>query len=70
MTSEVRFRAELPVYGVERLELATAQRALKTRVRNGVDTRLRILQYTNGSVIRFRARLSEGRTPRLEVTRS
>jgi hypothetical protein len=32
-------------------------------------SRLRILQNTNGTELRFRARLSEGRTPRLEVTR-
>ncbi len=35
-----------------------------------VDTRLRILQNTNGSELRFRARLSEGRTPRVQVTRA
>ena len=33
-----------------------------------MDTRLRILQNVNSSELRFRARLSEGHTPRLEVT--
>jgi hypothetical protein len=36
-------------------------------LRIGVDTRLRILQNTNGAELRFRAQLSEGRTPLLEV---
>jgi hypothetical protein len=35
-----------------------------------MDTRLRILQSTNGSELRFRARLCKGCTARLEVTRA
>ena len=69
MTSEVRLRAVLVEGGAERLELARVQRALRRRLRNGEDTRLRNLQSTNGSELRFRARLSEGRTPLLEVAR-
>ncbi len=38
-------------------------------IRYPAGGRLRSLQNTNGSELRFRARLSEGRTPRLEVMR-
>jgi hypothetical protein len=37
-------------------------------LRDVEDTRLRTLQNTNGSELRFRARLSEGCSARLEVT--
>jgi hypothetical protein len=39
-------------------------------IRYTAGGRLRIQQNANGAELRFRARLSEGRTPRLEVTRS
>jgi hypothetical protein len=42
---------------------------LQDAVCTSMDTPLRSLQSTNGSELRFRARLSEGRTPRLEVLR-
>src|SRR5215204_6590295 len=37
---------------------------------SGAVSTLRILQNVKSSELRFRARLSEGRTPRLEVTRA
>jgi hypothetical protein len=42
---------------------------LREAVCTSTDTRLRILQNTNGLELRFRARLCEERTPRLEVMR-
>src|SRR5687767_14635102 len=43
----------------------------RARMQEGTDalTSLRIQQSTNGIGLRFRARLSEGHTPRLELTR-
>jgi hypothetical protein len=41
---------------------------LQDAVCTSMDTPIRILQSTNSFELRFRARLSEGRTPRLEVT--
>src|SRR5829696_5804299 len=69
MASEVRFHAELSEDGAERLELALAKRALRTRLHNSADTRLRILESANGSRLRFRARLSGDCAVRLEVTK-
>jgi hypothetical protein len=42
---------------------------LQDAVCTSMDTPLRILQNANSSELRFRARLSEGRTPRLEIMR-
>jgi hypothetical protein len=41
---------------------------LQDAVCTSMDTPLRILQSTNSFELRFRAGLSKGRTPRLEVT--
>ena len=43
---------------------------LQDAVCTSMDTPLRTLQNTNGSELRFRARLSEGCTAPLEVTRA
>ena len=42
---------------------------LQDAVCTSMDTPLRILQNTDGSELCFRARLSNERTPRLELTR-
>jgi hypothetical protein len=69
MNSEVRFRVLLAEGGAERVELARAQRALRTRLQIGMDA-LTSMHNCIRSEVRFRALLTKDEIQKRDFVRA
>jgi hypothetical protein len=70
MNSEVRFRVLLAEGGAERVELARAQRALRTRLQIGMDALASMHNCIHLEELTFHAVLSKCGAERLELART
>jgi hypothetical protein len=69
MNSEVRFRVLLAEGGAERVELARAQRALRTRLQIGMDALTSIRNCIRPEGLTFRVLLTECGAESLDLAR-